>query len=186
MRDADLVSVVQQHAVAVDPEAAAAPLLQMIDPAATVVLIGEATHGTREFYRIRADLTRALIRERGFGIVAVEADWPDAYRANAWVRLAGADETAESALADFTRFPRWMWRNREVVRFLRWLRAENSARDTATRVGSTDWISTACIGPWHVSSNTWTRSIPQRRGALARDTPASTLWRGRPALRLYG
>ena len=135
MRDADVISVVQQHAVTIDPEAAAAPLLQMIDPAATVVLIGEATHGTQEFYRIRADLTRALIRERGFGIVAVEADWPDAYRANAWVRLAGADETAESALADFTRFPRWMWRNREVVRFLRWLRAENSARDTATRVG---------------------------------------------------
>jgi erythromycin esterase-like protein len=135
MPDADVVSVVRRHAVTVDPEAAAAPLLQMIDPAATVVLIGEATHGTREFYRIRADLTRALIRERGFGIVAVEADWPDAYRANGWVRLAGADETAESALADFTRFPRWMWRNREVVRFLRWLRAENTARDAATRVG---------------------------------------------------
>jgi erythromycin esterase-like protein len=135
MRDADVVSVVRRHAVTVDPEAAAAPLVQMIDPAATVVLIGEATHGTREFYRIRADLTRALIRERGFGIVAVEADWPDAYRASAWVRLAGADETAESALSDFTRFPRWMWRNREVVRFLRWLRAENTERDAATRVG---------------------------------------------------
>jgi erythromycin esterase-like protein len=135
MPDADVVSVVRRHAVTIDPETASAPLLQMIDSAATVVLIGEATHGTREFYRIRADLTRALIRERGFGIVAVEADWPDAYRANAWVRLTGADETAESALADFTRFPRWMWRNREVVRFLRWLRAENTERDVATRVG---------------------------------------------------
>jgi erythromycin esterase-like protein len=58
MRDADVVNVVQQHAVTVDPEAAAAPLLQILDPAATIVLIGEATHGTHEFYRIRADLTR--------------------------------------------------------------------------------------------------------------------------------
>ena len=135
MREADTVSVVQRHAVTVDPDAAAAPLLRMIDPAATIVLIGEATHGTHEFYRIRADLTRALIRERGFGIVAVEADWPDAYRANIWVRVSGGDDTAESALSDFTRFPRWMWRNREVVRFLRWLRAENSARDAGTRIG---------------------------------------------------
>ena len=62
----------------------------MIDPAATVVLIGEATHGTQEFYRIRADMTRALIEKRGFGIVAVEADWPDAYRAGTWVRLLGS------------------------------------------------------------------------------------------------
>jgi erythromycin esterase-like protein len=135
MREPDLVRVVRAHAVHIDPEAAAAPLLEMIDPAATIVLIGEATHGTQEFYRIRADITRALIQTRGFGIVAVEADWPDAYRAGTWVRLLGADDTAESALTDFTRFPRWMWRNREVVRFLRWLRAENSACDAAMRVG---------------------------------------------------
>jgi erythromycin esterase-like protein len=135
MRESDVLTLVRAHAVLVDPDAAAGPLLEMIDPSAAIVLIGEATHGTQEFYRIRADLTRALIQKRGFGIVAVEADWPDAYRANTWVRLLGADDTAESALADFTRFPRWMWRNREVVRFLRWLRAENSMRDAATRVG---------------------------------------------------
>ena len=99
------------------------------------MLIGEATHGTREFYRIRADLTRALIRQRGFDLVAVEADWPDAYRANQWVRLFGTDNTAEEALSDFTRFPRWMWRNREVVRFLRWLRSENAERRPDARAG---------------------------------------------------
>jgi erythromycin esterase-like protein len=135
MREPDVVRLVRAHAVPVDPDLAAAPLLEMIDPAATIVLIGEATHGTQEFYRIRADLTRALITTRGFGIVAVEADWPDAYRVNTWVRLLGGDDTAEAALADFTRFPRWMWRNREVVRFLRWLRAENSACDASARVG---------------------------------------------------
>jgi erythromycin esterase-like protein len=100
-----------------------------------LVLIGEATHGTHEFYRIRADLTRALIQHRGFTCVAAEADWPDAYRANRWVRLLGDDRTAEDALSDFTRFPRWMWRNREVVRFLRWLRAENAGRSADARVG---------------------------------------------------
>jgi hypothetical protein len=73
--------------------------------------------------------------ERGFGIVAVEADWPDAYRANRWVRGLGSDAIAEEALADFTRFPRWMWRNHEVVRFLRWLRAWNSDREGDAQVG---------------------------------------------------
>jgi erythromycin esterase-like protein len=135
MRESDVVRLVREHAVPIDADAAAGPLVEMIDPAAAIVLIGEATHGTHEFYRIRADITRELIRKRGFGIVAVEADWPDAYRVNTWVRLLGGDDTAESALSDFTRFPRWMWRNREVVRFLRWLRAENTARDAGRRVG---------------------------------------------------
>ncbi len=65
----------------------------------------------------------------------MEADWPDAYRANQWVQLHGDDNTAEDALGDFTRFPRWMWRNREVVRFLRWLRTENAERPVNARVG---------------------------------------------------
>jgi erythromycin esterase-like protein len=129
------VEAVREHAVALDLETAAGTLLDAIAPEASVVLIGEASHGTREFYRIRADLTRALIERRGFTTVAVEADWPDAYRANRWVRHAGDDDTAEEALGDFIRFPRWMWRNREVVRFLRWLRAENTGRTAEHRVG---------------------------------------------------
>jgi erythromycin esterase-like protein len=135
MHDAAITEVVRRHAVPVDLETAAQRLLDSIDPSASMVLIGEATHGTQEFYRIRADLTRALVRQRGFDVVAVEADWPDAYRANQWVRLLGNDNTAEDALADFTRFPRWMWRNREVVRFLRWLRSENAERRADLRVG---------------------------------------------------
>ncbi|MGE0445997.1 MAG: erythromycin esterase family protein [Vicinamibacterales bacterium] len=127
--------VVRQHADVLTPESAAARILSGIDPGASLVLIGEATHGTHEFYRIRADVTRLLIERRGFSIVAVEADWPDAYRANRWARLLGDDETAEEALGDFTRFPRWMWRNREVVRFLRWLRGHNAERSLANRVG---------------------------------------------------
>jgi erythromycin esterase-like protein len=129
------IDVVRRHAVSLDTGAAVDRLLEAIDPDKSLVLIGEASHGTQDFYRLRADLTRALIERCGFGLVAVEADWPDAYRANRWVRQLGTDDTAEEALSDFTRFPRWMWRNREVVRFLRWLRAENAGRTPAARVG---------------------------------------------------
>jgi erythromycin esterase-like protein len=102
---------------------------------ARLVLVGEASHGTHEFYRIRAELSQALIRERGFTHVAVEADWPDAYRANRWVRGLSKERGPEAALEDFTRFPRWMWRNAEVVAFLRWLRAHNAGRPEGERTG---------------------------------------------------
>src|SRR4051794_14860608 len=77
----------------------------------SLVLIGEASHGTHEFYRLRAQITKRLIRELGFNAVAVEADWPDAYRVNRFVRGLGADNDAVEALGDFRRFPLWMWRN---------------------------------------------------------------------------
>jgi erythromycin esterase-like protein len=132
---ADAAAVVRQHAAVLDDDLAASRLVDAIDESASLVLIGEASHGTHEFYRLRADVTRLLIERRGFSMVAVEADWPDAYRANRWVRLLGDDETAEAALSDFTRFPRWMWRNRDVVRFLRWLRGHNADRPAQDRVG---------------------------------------------------
>ncbi len=91
------------------------------------VLIGEASHGTHEFYRERARLTRRLIDECGFTAVAVEADWPDAYRVNRYVMGLSRDEDADVALSDFRRFPSWMWRNRDVVTFVEWLRARNDA-----------------------------------------------------------
>jgi erythromycin esterase-like protein len=98
------------------------------------VLIGEASHGTHDFYRERARITRRLIDERGFTAVAVEADWPDAYRVNRYVMGLSSDTDAESALADFRRFPAWMWRNRDVVAFVEWLRARNDAhRSPATK-----------------------------------------------------
>jgi erythromycin esterase-like protein len=89
------------------------------------VLLGEASHGTREFYREREQITRRLIAEAGFTVVAVEADWPDAYRVNCFVRGVGDDDTPEEALRDFRRFPAWMWRNREVEAFVAWLREHN-------------------------------------------------------------
>src|SRR6202030_2626023 len=102
------------------------PLVELIGDA-RFVLLGEASHGTHEFYRERARITQRLIDEKGFTAVAVEADWPDAYRVNRYVRGAGDDFDAVEALADFRRFPRWMWRNTEVVEFIDWLRAHNDA-----------------------------------------------------------
>ncbi|MEV5837607.1 erythromycin esterase family protein [Nocardia sp. NPDC052112] len=95
---------------------------------ARFVLIGESSHGTREFYRARAAITRWLIEEKGFIAVAAEADWPDAYRVNRYVHGRGSDATAEEALRGFERFPAWMWRNTEVREFVIWLRAYNAER----------------------------------------------------------
>lgn len=94
---------------------------------ARFVLIGEASHGTTEFYRERARITRRLIAELGFNGVAAEADWPDAHRANQWVQDRSDDPDVLAALSDFHRFPRWMWRNEEVREFLVWLREHNDA-----------------------------------------------------------
>ena len=91
------------------------------------VLLGEATHGTHQFYRERARITRRLIEDKGFNAVAVEGDWPDAYRVNRYVLGQSNDTHAAAALADFRRFPAWMWRNTAVVRFVEWLRERNDA-----------------------------------------------------------
>ena len=110
------------------------PLLELAGDA-QFVLIGEASHGTHEFYRERAAITRRLIVERGFNAVAVEADWPDAYLVNRYVRGDNGASDAEAALSGFRRFPTWMWRNAEVLEFVGWLRAYNDARTENARVG---------------------------------------------------
>ncbi len=99
-------------------------LLAMIGDA-RLVLIGEATHGTHEFYRERAQITKRLITEKGFNSIAVEADWPDAYRVNRYIRGQGTDADSIDSLAGFKRFPAWMWRNADVLDFVGWLRAHN-------------------------------------------------------------
>jgi erythromycin esterase-like protein len=95
---------------------------------ASLVLIGEATHGTHEYYATRAALTRALIERRGFAAVAIEGDWPDAYRVNRFVQRQPVDDAnAVDALSGFRRFPTWMWRNTGVAEFITWLRRHNAA-----------------------------------------------------------
>jgi erythromycin esterase-like protein len=103
---------------------------------ARFVLIGEASHGTHEFYQQRAEITKRLIQEKGFTAVAVEADWPDAYRINRYVRGVSDDPHSIDALADFQRFPTWMWRNADVLNFIGWLREYNDALPKdATKAG---------------------------------------------------
>jgi len=98
------------------------------------ILLGEATHGTCEFYRMRADITRLLITRGEVDAIAIEGDWPDAWRVNRFVQCEGSDD-AESALDDFQRFPAWMWRNREMLDFVAWLRAHNATLPAAARIG---------------------------------------------------
>ena len=107
---------------------------------ARVVLLGEATHGTSEFYRLRARITKALIERKGFDIVAVEADWPDAARIDHYVRDR---DVAPQEWSAFARFPTWMWRNREVLEFVEWLRAHNAdlSRDRRVRFAGLDLYS---------------------------------------------
>ena len=93
---------------------------------ARLVLIGEASHGTHEFYAERARITRRLIEEKGFSAVAAEADWPDAYRVTRWLEGRGEDRSPEAALSGFGRFPAWMWRNVVVRDFIAWLRGHNA------------------------------------------------------------
>lgn len=113
---------------AVDAPAGVPPAeaLEEIIGDARVVLIVESSHGTAEFYRARAEITKWLIEDKGFGAVAAEADWPDAYRVNRYVRGLGHDASAEQALRGFERFPAWMWRNTVVRDFVDWLHAHNS------------------------------------------------------------
>src|SRR5260370_33218856 len=90
-------------------------------------LLGEASHGTHEFYQTRAEITKRLIEEKGYSAVAVEADWPDAHRVNRYVQGRSEDREAVEALDSFKRFPIWMWRNADVVEFIDWLREYNDA-----------------------------------------------------------
>jgi erythromycin esterase-like protein len=102
---------------------------------ARFALIGEASHGTHEFYSDRARITKRLIEEKGFTAVAVEADWPDAYRVNHYVRGRGADRNADEALGGFKRFPTWMWRNVDVLEFVDWLRGHNARAGAGAQAG---------------------------------------------------
>jgi erythromycin esterase-like protein len=102
---------------------------------AQCVLIGEASHGTREFYEVRADLTRRLIDEHGFRAVAIEADWPDTARAHRYAIGCGEDSSADEALSSFRRFPAWMWRNTVMVDFLDWMRNWNESHPDEAPAG---------------------------------------------------
>ncbi|MET8177702.1 erythromycin esterase family protein [Streptomyces sp. NPDC005336] len=119
------VAVIAAEAVPVEEGVPSDEALFDLVGDAHFVLIGEASHGTHEFYAARERMTRRLIEEKGFCAVAAEADWPDAYRVNRYVRGRSTDAVAEEALRGFERFPTWMWRNTAVLDFVGWLREHN-------------------------------------------------------------
>ena len=111
------------------------PLLQRIGDA-RFILLGEASHGTHEFYTWRRRISERLIREKGFSFIAVEGDWPDCYRVNRYVKgFPEAEASARDVLHAFERWPTWMWANREVVELAEWLRRHNDAQPPERRVG---------------------------------------------------
>lgn len=130
----DTLRAIRREAHVFDRDDQLDAALAMVGDAHTV-LLGEATHGSAEFYRLRAGITQRLITEHGFDAVAVEADWPAALRVSRHVQGQGEDASATQALADFERFPRWMWRNTEALAFIDWLREHNAGRPASARIG---------------------------------------------------
>ncbi|MDB5729244.1 MAG: erythromycin esterase family protein, partial [Noviherbaspirillum sp.] len=149
MLDPTLIQTLRDQAHHIRPDEDFERVIGLIGDA-SIVLLGEASHGTREFYRIRADITRRLISSKGFDAIAVEADWPDALEVSRYIRNVDAaadrrarkdypterERVAEEALKGFERFPQWMWRNTEVVELVDWLRTHNMRIDKPeSRIG---------------------------------------------------
>jgi erythromycin esterase-like protein len=118
-----------------DGTAAEDPELVARLAAARLALLGEASHGTHEFYAERVALSQRLVTQHGFNALVVEADWPDAWRVNRYIRGRSDDRDAEAALSGFERFPTWMWRNTVMRDFVEWLREHNAGRAPSQQVG---------------------------------------------------
>ena len=132
--DVEMINRIKQAAVRLESKPSDCDALLKRIGDASFVLIGEATHGTHEFYRTRAEITMRLIQEKGFNAVAVEADWPEAYRVHRFVMTSDGGSAAE-ALSEFKRFPLWMWRNYEALEFIDWLHGHNRAKPEGSKVG---------------------------------------------------
>ena len=111
------------------------PLMERIGDA-KYVLLGEATHGTHEYYTWRAEITKRLITEKGFSFVAVEGDWPDCYKINRWVKdYPGTEKSIVDVLKQFSRWPTWMWANWEIAALSKWMREYNKPLSPAKKIG---------------------------------------------------
>ncbi|MET3575236.1 erythromycin esterase family protein [Bhargavaea ullalensis] len=129
-----LMKAIREHALPLDETS----IGRLVEEAgeADLVLLGEASHGTAEFFELRAELSKRLIREKGFTVVAVEGDWPSAQQVNRYVRGLSAYSSAGAMLkASFVRWPEWMWANREAEHFLQWMREENRTRADGEKAG---------------------------------------------------
>ena len=126
---------IKKYALPYDTSEDLNPLIEAIGDS-KIVLLGEASHGTSEFYSVRAELSKRLIEEKGFTLIAVEGDWPSSQQVNRFIR--GFDEVADDireVLKAFNRWPTWMWANEEIAEFALWLKKHNQQRETAQKVG---------------------------------------------------
>jgi len=131
---ADLIAGIRSIAQPLRSPADLDPLLARIG-SARCVLLGEASHGTHEYYTWRAEISKRLIQEKGFSFIAVEGDWPDCYRVNRFIKgFPDSEASAYDVLHAFARWPTWMWANREIVELAEWLRRYNNQPE-ARRVG---------------------------------------------------
>ena len=130
-----LEEAVKKYALPFESDADLLPLLEAIGDA-KIVLLGEASHGTSEFYTVRAKLSKMLIEQKGFSAIAVEGDWPAAQHVNRHIK--GYDEvqkTTPEVLKAFNRWPTWMWANEEIAAFIDWLKMHNSNKNSDHKVG---------------------------------------------------
>ena len=158
-----LVEGVRRRALPLDGDASLDPLLERIGDA-RIVLLGEASHGTSDYYTWRDRISRRLIEEKGFDFIAVEGDWPDCYTVNLYAK--GWNDTGDNArevLHAFERWPTWMWANEEVVRLAEWLREWNDGRPDERRVG---FYGLDVYSLWE-SMDVVTRYLERRDPALA-------------------
>jgi len=131
----EVISSIQQWAYPLHSKADLQPLFDRIGDAG-IVMLGEASHGTHEYYTWRTHITKRLIEEKGFNFIAVEGDWPDCYRVNRFVKgYDGADQTAFKVLHAFDRWPTWMWANWEIVALADWLQQHNTGLPAGKKAG---------------------------------------------------
>src|SRR3712207_2285589 len=130
-----LIATLQQNALPLSHDSDLDPLIESIGDA-RVVMLGEASHGTHEYYTWRSRITKRLITEKQFNFIAVEGDWPDAYRLNRYIKhYCAEDVTALDVLQSFDRWPTWMWANWEIAALAEWLKTYNASLDKARKIG---------------------------------------------------
>lgn len=135
MFDTDLLKLLRHNAIPLTGKKNDYDSLLDYIGEAQCVLLGEATHGTHEFYQMRAAITQELITKKGFNAICLEADWPDTYRINRYIKGQKADKNSMQALDNFKRFPQWMWRNTQMVEFVSQLHNHNAIRSQDKKVG---------------------------------------------------
>ncbi|MBO1910037.1 erythromycin esterase family protein, partial [Microvirga sp. 3-52] len=130
-----LLKAIQDYSIPFNQKDDLSTILESVGDA-KIVLLGEASHGTSEFYSVRAELSKRLIEEKGFSIIAVEGDWPPSRQVNKYIKgYEDTKMTTIDALKSFNRWPTWMWANEEVVKLVDWLKKHNDKQDTNQKVG---------------------------------------------------